>query len=177
MSNPYPARFIDLLYGLRPGELALDCGSGNRVWPSDQCVQLEYADLPCDIRGDGLDLPFRDEAFSLVLSQAVIEHVTDPQRYVDECCRVLEPSGVMYAEVAFIQPIHQAPHHYFNVTPYGLRWLFRDWTIIQTGTIGHFDQTIAKLCRASGVRVPSKISRAVRRPEAAASGVWILASC
>ncbi len=45
---------------------------------------------------DGMALPFRDGAFDLVLSHAVIEHVADAPRYLRECARVLAPGGHMY---------------------------------------------------------------------------------
>lgn len=45
---------------------------------------------------DGMALPFRDRAFDLVLSHAVIEHVADAPLYLRECARVLAPGGHMY---------------------------------------------------------------------------------
>lgn len=125
------------------------------------------------IRADGLDLPFRDDCFDLVLSQAVLEHVVDPQRYVDEVFRVLRPGGTFYAEVAFIQPVHCAPLHFFNHTPYGIRHICRRFDIEDTGTIGTLQETISWLCRVSGVRAPK-----VSEPKAdlrwfAACGLWL----
>ena len=40
---------------------------------------------------DGMALPFRNGAFDLVLSHAVIEHVSDALLYLRECARVLAP--------------------------------------------------------------------------------------
>jgi SAM-dependent methyltransferase len=51
-------------------------------------------------RADGLALPFRDGAFDLVLSHAVIEHVQDAERYLRECRRVLAPGGRVYLSTA-----------------------------------------------------------------------------
>ncbi|MGH9410429.1 MAG: methyltransferase domain-containing protein [Vicinamibacterales bacterium] len=45
---------------------------------------------------DGMALPFPDGAFDLVLSHAVIEHVSDAALYLGECARVLSPGGRMY---------------------------------------------------------------------------------
>jgi SAM-dependent methyltransferase len=45
---------------------------------------------------NGMWLPFRDGAFDLVMSHAVIEHVADAGRYLRECRRVLKPGGRMY---------------------------------------------------------------------------------
>jgi SAM-dependent methyltransferase len=52
------------------------------------------------VRADGMALPFRDGAFDLVLSHAVIEHVADAPRYLRECRRVLKPGGHLYLSTA-----------------------------------------------------------------------------
>jgi SAM-dependent methyltransferase len=49
---------------------------------------------------DGMALPFRDGAFDLVLSHAVIEHVADAPLYLRECARVLAPGGRIYLSTA-----------------------------------------------------------------------------
>jgi SAM-dependent methyltransferase len=49
---------------------------------------------------DGMQLPFADHAFDLVLSHAVIEHVSDAPLYLRECARVLAPGGRMYLSTA-----------------------------------------------------------------------------
>jgi SAM-dependent methyltransferase len=51
-------------------------------------------------RADGMALPFRDGAFDLVLSHAVIEHVADAEQYLRECRRVLAPGGRCYLSTA-----------------------------------------------------------------------------
>jgi SAM-dependent methyltransferase len=51
-------------------------------------------------RADGMALPFKDGSFDLVLSHAVIEHVSDAPRYLRECRRVLAPGGLFYLSTA-----------------------------------------------------------------------------
>jgi SAM-dependent methyltransferase len=51
-------------------------------------------------RADGMALPFRDGSFDLVLSHAVIEHVSDAPLYLRECRRVLAPGGRCYLSTA-----------------------------------------------------------------------------
>ena len=45
---------------------------------------------------DGMALPFDNASFDLVLSHAVIEHVSDAPLYLRECARVLKPGGRLY---------------------------------------------------------------------------------
>jgi SAM-dependent methyltransferase len=45
---------------------------------------------------DGMALPFDRGSFDLVLSHAVIEHVSDALRYLRECARVLAADGRVY---------------------------------------------------------------------------------
>ena len=49
---------------------------------------------------DGMALPFRNGAFDMVLSHAVIEHVADAPLYLRECRRVLADSGHIYLSTA-----------------------------------------------------------------------------
>lgn len=176
MPNAYPPTFLNLVAELESrGELALDCGSGGRQMSGVVGLEVWHSQW-ADIVGDGMALPFRNDSFALVLSQAVIEHVIRPEQYVNEIFRVLKPGGLFYAEVAFMQPIHMAPDHYFNVTPYGLAWLCRNFEILDQGTVGWFAETIAWQCRESGVRVPRGVQEpAAHLRSAAASGVTILA--
>ncbi len=52
------------------------------------------------LQADGQALPFRSEAFDWVFSHAVIEHVADAPRYLQECARVLRRGGSMYLSTA-----------------------------------------------------------------------------
>ncbi len=133
MSNLYPPGFVELLDATEGP--VLDNGAGGRRHP--RIIGLEIEAHPGNtVQANALDLPFRDDTFALVLSQAVLEHVTDPQRYVDEVFRVLRPGGVMFIEAAFLQPIHQAPHHYFGVTPFGMRHVCRRFDVIAEEQFG-----------------------------------------
>lgn len=172
MPNPHPGRFLDLL-GEATGPV-LDCGSGGRKLPG--VVSLEYLNQgDADLLADGLDLPFRSDSFDLALSQAVLEHVTDPQRYIDELVRVLRPGGLLWVEAAFMQPIHQAPTHYFNVTPYGLAHLCRRLDIVETALLGTYSDVVRWMAHEAGVAAP----RSIRQPKPdryfnVASGVALL---
>ena len=46
--------------------------------------------------GDGMRLPFRDDAVDLCYSSNVLEHVPDPWRMAEEMLRVTRPGGVAF---------------------------------------------------------------------------------
>ena len=146
--NGFPPPFADLLDDLGPDAVAVDCGGGDRRFGDPRVYNLEYLhfELP-DIYADGLRLPFRTGSLDVVLSQAVLEHVPDPQQAIDEIRRVLKPDGVLYIEIAFMQPLHAVPSHYFNVTIYGLEYLLRDWVVEESGTFTGLHDTFEWLGR------------------------------
>lgn len=151
MSNIYPQRFLELL--AEANGPVLDCGAGGRTHPG--VVSLEIQPHPANtVQADALALPFADGSFTLALSQAVVEHVTEPQTYVDELVRVLRPGGLLYIEGAFLQPIHQAPHHYFNVTAFGLAHLCRHLEVLEQGTVGSFDDMATWIFAEAGQPPP-----------------------
>jgi SAM-dependent methyltransferase len=148
LGNPYPARFGELVTELSEDAIVLDIGGGDRRYPDRRVFNLEYLKFPRpDLYGSGLNLPFRTGSIDLVLSQAVLEHVPDPKSAVDEFRRVLKPGGRIYAEFAFMQPLHAVPFHFFNITPHGAALLFVDFAVDDTGVFGGLSDTLAWIFR------------------------------
>jgi SAM-dependent methyltransferase len=84
---------------------------------------------------DGHDLPFADGSFDGAIIQAVLEHVADPARCVDEIRRALKPEAVVYAETPFMQQVHGGPYDFTRFTPLGHRRLFRGFAEIDSGLV------------------------------------------
>lgn len=74
---------------------------------------------------DAHDLPFENNAFDMVVAVAVLEHVANPSRVVDEIWRVLKPRGYVYAVTPFLQPVHMGAYDFTRFTHLGHRRLFR----------------------------------------------------
>ncbi len=78
-------------------------------------------------------LPYRDNSFDAIISQAVFEHVPRPWEVTAELHRVLKPGGEIHIDTAFMQPYHSDPFHFFNMTIPGLREIFRPFREVRTG--------------------------------------------
>lgn len=85
---------------------------------------------------DGHDIPFEDATFDAVIVQAVLEHVADPERCVDEIHRVLKDDGVVYSDVPFMQQVHGGAYDFTRYTHLGHRRLFRRFEEIESGASG-----------------------------------------
>ena len=84
---------------------------------------------------DAHDVPFEDGSFDGVIVQAVLEHVVDPYRCVEEIHRILNEQGVVYAETPFMQQVHGGRYDFTRFTHLGHRRLFRRFEEIDSGAI------------------------------------------
>jgi len=75
-------------------------------------------------------LPFSDETFDCVISDQVIEHLTEPKQAIRESHRVLKGGGVAIHTTCFMNLIHPCPKDYWRFTPDALRYLCRDFSEI-----------------------------------------------
>ncbi len=70
------------------------------------------------VRGDIEALPFASGCFGLVTSFQVIEHLSDPQRYLGEIARVLAPDGVLLISTPnILQSDRENPYHLHEYEP------------------------------------------------------------
>ncbi len=129
-ANDYDGSIESLIRRKSDG-LLLDVGAGRRRTYHENVVCFEVADYDStDVLGIGEVLPFQDNAFDGIICVAVLEHVRDPFTCAQEIVRVLKPGGELICSVPFLQPLHGFPHHYYNMTPQGLRNLFEGLLVI-----------------------------------------------
>ncbi|HYW26487.1 MAG TPA: methyltransferase domain-containing protein [Terriglobales bacterium] len=171
-------------------QLILEVGGGERRRMRPGYVNLEYMTVECaNVYGDIMQLPFQDDTFGLVLTQAVFEHVNNPFTAAGELIRVTRPGGLIVTDVAFMQPLHAAPYHYFNMTPWGVEELFKSCVIVESSYYDGLAPTIEWILKSVGAHtkvserefagvidriraMESKLSHEDIRP--AASGVWLV---
>lgn len=127
-SNPIPTEVASWLSSVDGYSLNVGAGTSNVLLPN--CIELEYSVFPTtDVIGDAHRLPFADGVFSAVIALHTFEHLRAPETAAAEIRRVLRPGGKLLIRTAFIQPLHEEPHNYYNVTEYGLREWFRSYSI------------------------------------------------
>jgi SAM-dependent methyltransferase len=137
-AHHYSNTVLKLIQKMPPTIWLLDAGGGaRRIWlPNYVNVDIQknkgMTNVVCDLH----HLPLKDNSFDLVISEAVLEHVRSPWVVANELLRTTKPGGQIYVKVAFMQPVHNYPAHYFNMTKEGLISLFSDmtnFTILETG--------------------------------------------
>ena len=128
VSNQIDGEVLDWLDSL-PG-YSLNLGAGATTRRPSRCVELEYSVFAnTTVVGDAHQLPFEDDAFDAVVSYNTFEHLADPAAAGDEIYRVLKPGGSLRLQTAFLQPLHEEPAHFYNVSEYGLRRWFSNFDI------------------------------------------------
>lgn len=126
--------------------LNLGCGKGRykELFPDSIGFDIQKR-KEVDVVGDAHALPFDDDSFDTIICMEVLEHLHTPHQAIAEMQRVLKQGGMLILSTRFIFPLHDTPHDYFRYTKYGLRYLFRDWEIVEMLEENHSLATIATL--------------------------------
>lgn len=120
------------LAGSARGRL-LDVGCGTQpyriLFDVDEYIGLEVdspnarANGTADIYYDGGSFPLPDAGFDTVVCSQVLEHVFNPDDFIDELRRVLVPGGRLILTVPFVWDEHEQPHDFARYSSFGLRAL------------------------------------------------------
>lgn len=136
-SNTIAPHFEELLK--RGEDFILHIGAGGSPQRFPNCVELEHRIFRyTDVVGDAHQMPFREGVFDRVFALNVFEHLQDPKRAAVEIFRVLKPGGTVAIHTAFLQSLHEEPHHYYNATEYGVREWFSGFEIDAINVTGNF---------------------------------------
>ncbi len=112
------AKVLDIGEGLRARK---DTGSrydSNRAWLKEYIDKVEYVvmdpvpDYKPDIVGDIHAIPLKDESIPAIVCLAVLEHVENPIKAMEEMYRVLVPGGRLLIYVPFLYYYHPHPGYY-----------------------------------------------------------------
>jgi uncharacterized protein YbaR (Trm112 family) len=113
-------------------------GKGIEKLVANQDIEIVETDVSFGSRTtlicDAHSIPFAGSSFDGVIIQAVLEHVVDPWRCVEEIYRVLKDDGLVYAETPFMQQVHGGCYDFTRFTHLGHRRLFRKFEEIASGS-------------------------------------------
>lgn len=135
----------------------LDIGCGGspykKFFPNRTAVDIvnhEGVDVVADVHNLGM---FKDAEFENVLCTEALEHFYNPFLALSELKRVLKTGGLLILSTRFIFPLHEVPNDYYRFTEYGLKYLLRDFEILEfkndggtIGTLGIIFQRIGYQC-------------------------------
>ncbi len=141
-SNPLGPEFEAILQ--RGDEFVLNLGAGATAVKYPSCIEMEHKIFRhTDVVGDAHALPFQSDSFDTVFAFNLFEHLREPKRAAAEILRVLKPRGRVIIHTAFLQPLHEAPFHFFNATEFGLREWFDAFAIESCEASGNFSPAYA----------------------------------
>lgn len=104
-------------------------------------------DIPgagADIEGDIHKMPIVSESEDAVICNAVLEHVVDPIRAVEEIRRILKPGGLALIQVPSNYPYHANKNYgdYWRFFDDTLHYMFRDFSSFEIVKMGGFFQSM-----------------------------------
>jgi SAM-dependent methyltransferase len=70
-------------------------------------------------------LPIGDAEADTVVCFQVLEHLCEPQAFLEEAYRIMKPDAQLMVTVPFMWHVHEAPYDFFRYTQYGLEHLLR----------------------------------------------------
>lgn len=113
--------------------LVADIGSGpDRIDP--KIINVDMFPFPgVDVVASADALPFKDNTFDGLVNESLLEHVPNPRAVAQEMIRVTKPHGYIYTSAPFIHPFHASPDDFSRFTRSGLRELFPDCEVVESG--------------------------------------------
>jgi len=95
---------------------------------SEQYIGVDWGNTSHEVKADILadlnePLPIEDEVADTIVSLSVMEHLREPQVFLNEAHRLLKPGGAMILQVPFMWQVHEAPYDYYRYTHYGLIYM------------------------------------------------------
>ena len=114
----------------------LDVGCGNKPYRHfftkvSAYTGIEFdspharAHSEADVFYDGTRFPFPDGNFNSVLATEVLEHVFNPDEWLEEIRRVLKPGGNLLLTAPFVWDEHEQPHDYARYSSFGISHLLK----------------------------------------------------
>ena len=150
----------------------VDLGCGETTYKNfflqfaDNYIGVDWANSIHDSKPDIISdlnkkIELQDEIADTLVSISVIEHLCEPQVFLNESYRILKEDGHMILQVPFQYQVHEAPNDYFRYTRYGLEYIFKKsgFKDIQISESGGFWTTIAIKLNEHSVKLLRKTKK------------------
>jgi ubiquinone/menaquinone biosynthesis C-methylase UbiE len=100
-----------------------------------------------DLFGTAYDIPVEDESFDSAISTAVLEHLEEPEKAIQECYRILKSGGYAIYSIPFLWHLHEEPRDFYRYSKYGIEYLFEKvgFKIIEIKPLSGFWVTFGQL--------------------------------
>lgn len=112
---------IDIGCGKKPFNEIIKTRCKNYFGMEYQKTQHGFSKV--DVIGNALSLPFGKSSIDTVVSLQVMEHVPEPEVFLNEVYRILKPKGYCLLMTPFMWGEHETPYDYFRYTRYGIKHL------------------------------------------------------
>jgi SAM-dependent methyltransferase len=127
-------RFLEKQIDLYKGDL-YDLGCGERPYEHfflqycEKYIGVDWGktlhNLKADVIADlNKPLPIDSEKADTIISLSVMEHLREPQTFLNESYRILKKGGAIILQVPFMWHVHEAPYDFFRYTRFGLQYMF-----------------------------------------------------
>jgi len=130
-----------------------------------QTLDIESKYHP-DIIGDIHSLSMKDESIDAIICKAVLEHVYDPQKAINEMYRVLRKQGKCLIYVPFLYPYHgekDGYKDYYRYTQDGIEYLFRKFSSIEICPVRGNLETVINLTPLRSLKILNLLIRILDR--------------
>jgi len=127
-------KFLEKYSKYYKGKL-VDLGCGEALYKSyflqyaDEYIGVDWTKTLHNSKADIVSnlnekIELEDDFADTIISLSVMEHLCEPQVFLNEAYRILNNEGYMILQVPWQWWVHEAPHDYFRYTPYGLKYMF-----------------------------------------------------
>jgi len=131
------------------GGFAKELAKYKKYFTNCQYKSLDFdPETKPDILADAHQLPFESNSIDAIICKAVLEHVQEPQKVVEEIFRVLRPGGKGFVYVPFLYCYHGSGKKYkdyYRFTKDGIEYLFRKFSKIEICSVRGYFETITYL--------------------------------
>lgn len=124
--------FSEELGKLRSDSVLVDLGAGQsdfgklterfRKRYAADFYPYEGINVVCDLNKS---FPFKAGLVDVILLSNVLEHIKEPNLFLEECARILKPNGVMLGSVPFLINVHQRPYDFYRYTDMNLEYILK----------------------------------------------------